>query len=227
MAKAIRPVFLPSDKNDSLVDIINIEFEWHMGMSISQKKKSMESLHKQAKEIGLSPVLEISTRSEESVGINLSAFNLSIKTGESTMSVESAFQGSKIFENGGPFTDLYFLNGREVKKDNRLKESGNIIGFKFNNEDWPIEPKTLFYDWLYLSALKQNKHFSNALFNYKSFSDIAFNPKKSINCQAHSAALFVSLSKKGYIPEILNNKKLFIDLIKKYNKRKTEQQKLL
>lgn len=225
MAKANRPIFLPSDKKESLIEIKNVEFEWHMGMSLSQKIKSMKSLHDCAKKQGIYPVLEISTRSEEMLGINLSAFNLLLRINNKTMIVESAYQGSKVFENDGPFMDLYNKPGKEIKNDTRLKESGKIIGFNFMNEDWPIEPKTLFYDWLYLSALIQNKHLSDNLFKYKGFSDIAFNPKKSVSCQARSAAIFVSLYNKGYLPEILNNKNLFLEVMNNTVK-ENDQQKL-
>ena len=37
------------------------------------------------------------------------------------------------------------------------------------------------------------------LIDYDAFTDIEFNPQKSINCQAKSAALFVGLVKQGSI----------------------------
>lgn len=213
MAKACRPIFLPNHEKDYLIEIKNVQFEWHMGMSLSQKIKCVESLHTCAKKQGIYPVLEISTRSKETLGIKLSAFNLLIKINNRIMTVESAYQGSKIFEKGGPYEDLYNLPSREIKGDDRLKKSGKIIGFNFLGNIWPIEPKTAFYDWLYLFALVQNKQLSDGLFKYKGFSDIAFNPKKSISCQAQSAAIFVSLHKRGYLPEILDDKNLFLKVL--------------
>ncbi|MBT5863054.1 MAG: hypothetical protein HOH39_01550 [Gammaproteobacteria bacterium] len=41
-------------------------------------------------------------------------------------------------------------------------------------------------------ALNQNKDISDKLIEYDAFTDIEFNPKKSFNCQAYSAALFVA-----------------------------------
>ena len=225
MAKAIRPIFLPSDKEDELIVIKNIEFEWFMGMSLSQRKNSMRSLHARAKELGLFPILEISTKSDDVLGNKLSAFNLSLKIDNKTMTVEAAFQGSKIFKNGGPFRDLYHVSGTDIKKDARLKESGELVGFNFNGENWPLEPKTVFYDWLYLTALSQNQDLSSELLKYKGFSDIAFNPKKSFSCQAQSAAIFVSLQNMGYIPSILNDRTLFAAMIGKVA-RDNSQQKL-
>lgn len=55
-----------------------------------------------------------------------------IKTRESkSFSVETAFQGSKVFEKGGPYVDLLNGTSRDAKKDMRLKESGNLIEFLF------------------------------------------------------------------------------------------------
>jgi len=37
----------------------------------------------------------------------------------SSMPVENAFQGSKVFKNGGPFSELYFADPIKIKKDIR------------------------------------------------------------------------------------------------------------
>ena len=97
-------------------------------------------------------------------------------------------------EHAWPYTDIYKKTSIEAKKDIRLKNSGQLIAFHYSNRDWPIKPQTLFYDWLYLSALKQNPNLSEQLLEYNAFSDIEFNPSKSINCQAASAALYKSLT---------------------------------
>ncbi len=64
---------------------------------------------------------------------------------------------------------------------------------------------TGFYDWLYMTALWQNRDLAEKLLEFRGFSDIVFNPKKSINCQAHSAALFVSLYQSGEIESMIEN----------------------
>ena len=109
--------------------------------------------------------------------------------------VETAFQSSKVFENGGPYIDLLYKNSKQAKTDERLKTSGKLISFRFLNKDYPIEPKTLFYDWLYINVLEKNKELHKDLFQYNCFTDIEFNPAKSINCQAHAVALFISMKK--------------------------------
>jgi hypothetical protein len=41
-------------------------------------------------------------------------------------------------------------------------------------------------------ALSQNTNITDKLVEYNAFTDIEFNPKKSFNCQAYSAALYIS-----------------------------------
>jgi len=77
-------------------------------------------------------------------------------------------------------------------------------------EDWPLQPLTLFYDWLYITALQQNKDILSDLLNYEAFTDIEYNPDKSVSCQARSAALYVSLSHEGLIEHGVPEKNIFI-----------------
>lgn len=211
---AIRPIFVPKLSGDSLVSEINIEFDWHPGFSISQKRKSIESLHKEAVNIGYSPILEISTKSYQEIGTALSAFNLKVdfKNGLRA-TVEQMYQGSKVFEKGGPYLDFYEKSGKQIKKDERLKKSGNLVGFNFFGMTWELEPKTAFYDWIYLHALNQSHKLKSKILDYKSISDIEFNPKKSINCQARSAALFVSLHHRGILDLAIKGKESYLKLL--------------
>ena len=212
MAK--RPVFIPETVGNQMVQKISIEFQWFPGMSKSQKQKSILSLHASArKQLAIERILEISSKSEDRLGVELSAFNLNFKTPYNEPApVEVLFQGGKVFERGGPFTDLYYLTSREAKKDDRLRISGYIEGFPYGSSDWRINPQTLFYDWLYISALHQNQnvHLANLLMEYDAFTDIEFNPEKSLNCQAYSAALFKALAARGLVAEALSSREDFI-----------------
>jgi len=217
MAK--RPIFVSSDEANSLLETKEIEFKWHAGLSVSQKQKSIDSLHNAAhKELKLQNILEISSKSKLSLGTSLSAFNLKLKNKEGIeASVEVFFQGSKTFSLGGPYNDLYFKTSREAKKDPRLLESGDLIAFNYDDEDWPLMPPTVFYDWLYCSALQQNKSQAEALLQFDAFTDIEFNPVKSINCQAASAAIFISLTNKDLINEAMISGKNFIKIHSQYS----------
>jgi hypothetical protein len=118
-----------------------------------------------------------------------------------------------VFESGGPFVDLLDRPSREAKKDERLHSSGRLLKFRFNRVDWDLEPKTAFYGWLYLNALDRKDEMSVEICEFSAFSDIEFNPKKSINCQAYSAALYVSLSKRGILREALDSKESFLSIL--------------
>lgn len=214
MAK--RPVYIPITTGNCFVETKFIDFEWFPGFSVSQKQKSIESLHEKSKKIIKDiNILEISSKSKDDLGINLSAFNLLITTVKNNKeyTVESAFQASKVFENGGPYVDLLDKTSIEAKKDKRLKTSGKLKKFKFYDFEWDLEPKTAFYDWLYINALKKNEGLSKELLQYNAFTDIEFNPEKSINCQAYAAALFVSLSKRGILSEVFSNKSSYLETI--------------
>lgn len=211
---ANRPVFVVSfDKRYCIRE--NVEFEFFSGFSDKQKKKCINSLHQAyLKDNTDKKILEISSKSEDELGIKLSAFNLIIKTKTGKeFSVESAFQASKVFEKGGPYKDLLDVPSRVAKKDERLRNSGKIIAFSIYNQTFNIEPKTYFYNWLYINTLHLHADLAEQILEYEAFSDIAFNPEKSINCQAEAAAIYVSLQKQNLLNEALKNKETFLDIV--------------
>ena len=198
---ATRPVFRP-DRVGGLVTTVEVDFVWVPGMAASQKRKNVVALHEAAAREGLSPLLEASSKSESELGRRLSAFSLQVELPDGrTTSLESAFQGSKVFRDGGPYTDLYDATAREAKGDARLRESGPLVAFRLQGIEAPLIPQTLFYDWLYISTLAKHEDFLTRLRSYAGFTDIEFNPKKSINCQARSCALLVSLSQRGVLQQ--------------------------
>ena len=189
----------------SLNDIFEekeIDFVFYSGFSTTQKQKSIESLHNAIKELYYdAEILEISSKSPIELGRKLSAFNLKLDG----IALENIFQSSKVFEYGGPYEDLLSKTPIEAKKDPRIKDSGRIIGFKYQGINYPTIPKTLFYDWIYCQALYSDKELMSLIINYDFFTDIEFNHEKSLNCQARSAAIFVSLYQKGLLEECLAN----------------------
>lgn len=218
---AVRPIFIPKLEGDFLVKTQNIDFEWFPGLSVSQKQKSIDSLHTEAKKLeGIEKVLEISSKSKNKLGIALSAFNLMIKsTKGKQVSVECVFQSSKVFEGDIQYLDLLEVSSREAKKDSRLKSSGRVIAFRTygkKDKEWKTEPITAYYDWLYINALNQHTEFHKELLGYSAFSDIEFNPEKSLNCQAYSVALFCSLFKRGVLKKALESQEFFLSLYEDY-----------
>lgn len=211
---ATRPVFVPLRSKSAFVREIPVEFTWFAGLSVSQKQKSVASLHEAARNrLNVSEILEISSKSTVSIGVGLSAFNLSLPMEGRRVSVEVAYQSGKKFERGGPFLDLLSGSSRDAKTDPRLKESGHLVGFVLSGEPWPLEPQTAFYDWLYLNALVANPALSEPLLDYGAFTDIEFNPEKSLNCQARSAALYVCLHREKMLKEALSGKEAFLKVL--------------
>ncbi len=209
---ANRPVYIPCLKGQALVTPVAVEFKWVAGMAVTQKQKSIRSLHEAAVKRNIARVLEISSKSENPLGVKLSAFNLSfVMPGGLKTTVENAFQAGKVFRNGGPYPDLLNMTPRDAKKDPRLNASGDLIGFRLESEEWPTRPITAFYDWVYLSALRQSPALAEQLLDFNGFTDIEFNPDRSLNCQAASAALFVALSKRGELENATASRGAFLE----------------
>ena len=107
---ANRPVYIALEKFP-YVKRVDVDFKFYAGFSLKQKVLSIRSLHAAFKNLySEKSVLEISSKSENVLGVNLSAFNLMMQFEDKNFSVETAFQSSKIFEFGGPFTDLLEKN---------------------------------------------------------------------------------------------------------------------
>ena len=228
---ATRPIYIPQSSGDFLGKTEMVELKFHSGFAVTQKQKSIDELHQAAQtQLHLNQILEISSKSREPLGVALSAFNLMIddKKANQKYSVECAFQSAKVFENGGAYTDLLNVSSREAKKDERLKNSGNLLKFQFKGTEWALEPMTAFYDWLYINALNQNSAFHEQLMNYDAFTDIEFNHNKSINCQAYSVAMFVALAKRDLLNQIREPEQFlqFYSDFKLYNIHENSENKL-
>lgn len=214
---ATRPLFIPSLDTKELFKEESIEFEYYNGFAVSQKQKCIKSLHVNANDKGYKNILEVSTKSEHILGQKLSAFNLQIETVDyGLISIESAFQGSKVFENGGPYIDIYEKDSLSAKRDERIKTSGDLKAFEFEGTIWELEPKSAFYDWIYSNALYLHvDYIKENLTKYDAFTDIEFNPKKSINCQARTCAILVALIKMDLLDKAMQSPKDFIEIVYK------------
>ena len=213
---AVRPVFVVQ-ASKPFVKTEMMEFVYHPGFALSQSRKNIESLHdhfvsKYREYDGL--LLEISTKSNLPLGVCLSAFNLtySLRDGR-TCSVENVFQSSKCFSNGRQYQEILDLSASEAKHFPALRTSGDVIAFQLEGIEYPTEPKTFFYHWLYVNALNQHQDLANEVIKYRAFTDIVFNPAKSINCQARSAALFVGLHESGLLDEAVSSPDRFSELV--------------
>ncbi len=211
---AVRPVFVPVVSGPCLVETRSIEFEWFPGLSAAQKQRCIDALHAAALRLPeVEAVLERSSTTRHPLAVASSAFNLrSTFGGLRNASVECVFQSSKVFERGGPYLDLLVMTSREAKRDERLHSSGGLVAFRLEDVEWGLEPKTAFYDWLYVHALIGQSDMAEGLLRFSAFTDIEFNPRRSINCQAYSAALFVSLWRRGVLDEALSSREAFLSI---------------
>ena len=218
IGRTVRPIFIPNRNSIGVIEQ-EIELNWYMGMSLEVRRRSIRSFHEKAKEQGFNHILEASSKSEQEIGIQLSAFFLKNIKG---YPVENLFQSSKVFVNGGPYRDLLTVTPREAKKDSRLRESGKMVKFTFNQKDFPLEPKSLFYDWLYLNVLfsERNLVLRETFFenHFDAFSDIEFNPQKSFSCQARTLALCVSLCENEGVQDFIQDPVGFSQKFDLYNK---------
>ena len=196
---ASRIVFLPKYEDPWYEEKV-VTFEWVPGMAKSQARKSINNLHEAAQtQLELRNPLEISTKSNSDLGVSLSAFNLKLDVDTEFVSIESAYQSSKVFKNGGPYRDILNLNSYDAKKDERLKESGELIGFEFEGNEWNVTNSPNFYDYLYIRALIDFED-KKLIQEFDCFTDIAFSQTSlkyknnlSFNCQARSVAIYLGL----------------------------------
>lgn len=222
---ASRPVYTTTlEAGKARVVKHDIEFEWFPGFSIQQKQRSIKALHDAASETipkyvsnGISEpinILEVSSKSESELGVALSAFNLQfqLRKNSVSVSVESAFQCSKVFDNLGPFPELLLKPAKESRRHIKSLNVGRLTHFELEGEIHSATPLTHFYDWLYIVALHNNDELSTQLDAYNAFTDIEFNPTKSINCQANSVALYLSLKKNRLIDSAIKSPKALASL---------------
>jgi hypothetical protein len=225
---AERPIFVPTTEVDGYVQRVDFEIPWAGGFADVQKKKNIRSLHEAARKAGYEHLLEVSSKSEEVAGRHLSAFHLRIMAKVGNMPLENAFQGSKVFEHGGPYNDLYDVEPKEAKRDQRLRDSGALTGFTFDGFDFPLKPTTVFYDWLFLNAIFPHRAWLrnrvDGEVRYDGFTDIEFNPGKSLNCQARSCALFVALMRENKLEQYLKSPATFIDAMVTHPSHSAEHQ---
>ena len=194
-----------------------IDFEFFTGFSLSQKQKSIKSLHNSIiRNFPGRKILEVSSKSLDEIGRQASAFNLNVilKSGKE-FSVEQIFQGSKKFRRGGSQLHLIDrMTSKELKKYiGRLHQVDELVSFECFGQIFPLKPQTFFYNWLYINSLHKNQLLANQIINYDTFTDIEFNPNKSKNCQAEACSIYVYLYKSNLLDYALSSKENFLQVV--------------
>ena len=183
-----------------------VEFEYIKGMAFSQKQKNVLSYHKSIQEkFPNNKIIEISTKSQSPLGVSLSAFNLKLDG----YPLECVFQSSKVFEGNVQFKHLIFEEPKTAKQYVRDNVSLPLIGFSYKSECFNLIPKTMFYDYIYISALLQSNIDTSSIADYDIFTDIEFNEKKGYNCQARSCAIFAYMLRNGMVEYYMSSKERF------------------
>lgn len=212
---AVRSVMIPTPEYPFFEDV-SVNMPWFGGFAPQQKRRCYLSLHlnflADPRYSNCCP-LEISSASHVPLGSELSAMNLkkfSRNLGHDII-METAFQSSRIYirpdgSQTGPFPELLELPGRKCKKQvKEMSEGLHSYRYSFDGLDFPAPAFhiSLFYDWLYLNALceESNRETGEALISggYDAFTDIA---TKSLNSQARSCAIFVSLYRLGLLDRV-------------------------
>lgn len=188
-----------------------VEYKFHAGFAISQKQKNISSIESSAKKKHPnSKVLEVSSKSNNELGVKLSAFNLKLNG----TPVESIFQSSKVFADGTQFDFVIDYSARDAKKYLKENSRGQLKCFRYNGKEFPLFPKSAFYDYIYIQALIEHKRLSDNLISYDIFTDVEFYSSKSINCQARACAIYSFLLKSGKIQEYISTFDKFVRLYK-------------
>ena len=180
------------------------DFKWEPGMSTAQRRRSCINLHNVLKGKGFSP-LDISSASTEELGVNLSAFNLKWNG----RTVECWYQGSKVYKNAGVQHRLYNVSSLEAKKSMKALAGDQLIGFNLDGIDFPMSPKTVFYDWIYLNGLIQSYGKELDLSEYDCFTDI----QAVINidaCQAKTVCMYTLLQRQDNFDTVMKDFNSFL-----------------
>ena len=213
---ATRPIFVPDTDPDSsrLIHRHEVDFQWAPGDAPELKSRNIEKLHTAAAHRNLSPLLEVSGYADDPIGSRLALAQLTLKNEESYyVSVSGLYYGSMVFKNGGPYTDLYRGQGGDHSSDPRLKSSGQLMGFRFQDLEWGLKAEGMFYDWLVIQAVQRHRNLGSGLMKFTGFTDLECPSQGSGVCHARSCALYVALVEKKIIDKVLENQDLFIETL--------------
>ena len=216
MARQKKGVFVVESKSP-FVSIIGVDFEYGTGSSVAQVQKNIEQLHKSFNQrFPAKKVFEVSAKSSTDTGKKLNASNLMkfVPSYGKSFPVENIFHASKTYAYVGPFSDIYEMTPSSARSDKRLKDKSNgpIKSYTFDGNTYPAEPQTVFYNWLYINALLENKEEAEKLLEYDAFTDITL-ISGTPNSPARACALYVGLMRSGMI-DVVKDFDTFYKLMK-------------
>ena len=138
--------------------------------------------------------LEISSRSSDRLGRDLSAMNLPAAGDPHRRSVEAVYQAAKCYGDGGPDSHLSQSGYEAKRRDRERRRQGPLAGFRHEGRQWPPETGSAFYDWLWSrSALGCCGHgVVERLQRFDGFTD-QFHRPGALACQAKAAAIVAGM----------------------------------
>lgn len=195
---------------DNKVAIGSIEFKWEPGISIAQKRRSCAHLHSALNYVyDLYPALDISSASLDPLGVALSAFNLKWRG----VSVECWYQGSKVYSIAGTQHHLYKVDSLTAKKSMKKDNNGLLIGFNLEGVEYPMSPRTVFYDYIYLQGLMEFEN-RDAILDYEVFTDVQATVDIDA-CQARTVCIYKLLHMQGKL-DIIKDFDKFLEWHKEF-----------
>jgi type I restriction enzyme M protein len=193
-------------------------FNFYGGFALSEKQKTILAFHTEIEKDGITNILEISSKSKNPIGKSLSAFNLKLSINKKSYTIESIYQSSKVFQNSIQFTQVLEIppfDAKKFVKEEVQKQHLILNKFQCFGYDFPINPPSLFYDFIYVSALNQNPEITKELINFTCFTDVEFNHKKQVASQARSCAIYCYLHQNKLLDKALNNIDFFKEIYSK------------
>ena len=138
--------------------------------------------------------LEISSRSSDRLGRELSAMNLPAAGDPHGRTVEAVYQAAKCYGDGGPDTHVAGSRYEAKRRDRERRRQGPLAGFRHEGRQWPPETGSAFYDWLWTrSALRHcGDGVIERLQHYDGFTD-QFHRPGGLACQAKAAAILAGM----------------------------------
>ena len=194
---------------DQVFDEKIISVAYVKGMAFSQKCKNVLSFHSSIQmQFPSAKILEVSTKSYNPVGVALSAFNLTLDG----CPVECLYHASKVFEDETSFEFLKDCSPREAKRYIRENGQKPLKCYKYEDKEISLATGTLFYDYIYIRALMQHPEVSSALIGYDIFTDIEFNEKKGLNCQARACAIYSYMLRTDTVQKYMSSMEKFEEI---------------
>ena len=137
---------------------------------------------------------EISSRSGDPLGRDLSAMNLPAAGDPRGRVVEAVYQGGEVLRRRRPRPPRTPVGTRGQKRDRERHREGPLGGFEHEGCRWPAETGSAFYDWLWTrSALARwGEPLVERLQRFDGFTDL-FHGAGAVACQARTAAMVAGM----------------------------------